>query len=237
MTSLELFERYEAINKQISDALDRAGRNDSAELIVVTKNHPASLITDLASLGVKNVGENRHQEASQKHNEVLRNVSDGAIDTESQISNLNWHFIGQLQSNKAKAICEWANVIHSIDSQKALNHILLHPNKPKFFLQYSADRDQKRSGLGKEDLFALTELIPETEVKRFLGVMMVAPLNVNPEATFEQLKNVSDELQERYPEGKYISAGMSEDFEIALQYGATHLRIGTAITGKRSSSG
>src|SRR5690606_21368926 len=111
-----------------------------------------SLVAELTTLGVKNVGENRHQEASQKRETLLTLEDKDELGATPEISNLNWHFIGQLQSNKAKAICEWANVIHSIDSQKALNHILTHSNKPEFFLQYSADRDKDRSGLSKEEM-------------------------------------------------------------------------------------
>lgn len=235
MTLGGLGERLEDIQHRVQEALILAGRKDSAEIIVVTKNHPAELVRDLASLGVRNVGENRHQEASQKRADLLSNHA--FIDDNPMLSNLKWHFIGQLQSNKAKAICEWADVIHSIDSLRTLTMIAEHPRKPAFFLQYSADEDQDRSGLAADALLELAAQISENEQQRLQGVMMVAPLNGDSELAFAQLQKVSEQLQSLFPHAKYISAGMSEDFEIALQYGATHLRIGTAITGKRMNSG
>jgi pyridoxal phosphate enzyme (YggS family) len=226
--------RLHTLQGQIDDAARAAGRSsDEITLIVVTKFHPASLVRDLAALGVRDVGENRHQEASAKA-------------LECQDLDLTWHFIGQLQSNKAKAALEYADVIHSVDRPslvsalgKALSDAAEQgtPRSVDCFVQLNLTDDPGRGGVNDADLETFTESILATAGLNLLGVMAVAPLAEDPARAFESVVAASERVQALSREARFISAGMSYDFPQAIAAGATHLRIGTAITGNRPAAG
>lgn len=189
-------------------------------MIVVTKFHPASLVRELAAFGVTDVGENRHQEAQQK----ARACADLA---------LTWHFIGQLQSKKAKQARQYAHVIHSVDRPALV--AALETNGPAIdcFIQFNLTADPGRGGVDSEGLEPLVEQVLVTPGLNLIGVMAVAPLSEEPRAAFARLRLVSDRVRLLAPGARSISAGMSQDFAAAIAEGATHLRIGTAITGNR----
>ncbi|AAT89328.1 conserved hypothetical protein [Leifsonia xyli subsp. xyli str. CTCB07] len=206
----------------VADAARAAGRSpDELTTIVVTKFHPASLVRELASLGVRDVGENRHQEAQEKVS-VLADLE------------LTWHFVGQLQSKKARQARRYAGVVHSID-RLSLVDALRNDDGTVLgaFVQLNLTDDPARGGVAGRDLEPLVDHILAAPGLRLLGVMAVAPLDEEPARAFERVRVASERVRALAPEAVAISAGMSQDYREAIAAGATHLRIGTAITGNR----
>ncbi len=220
----ELGERLAAVDRAIADAVRAAGR-DPLDLtrIVVTKFHPAELVRELAALGVRDVGENRHQEAAAKADELAD-------------LGLNWHFVGQLQSNKAKAVRRYAHAVHSVD-RDGLADALAGEDPLDVFLELNLTGDPGRGGVDPSELEPLAERVLSTAGLVLRGVMAVAPLGEEPRAAFARVGSASETLQRLAPDAAAISAGMSGDFREAILEAATHLRIGTAITGKRPTPG
>jgi len=216
--------RLARVDGEIVDAARAAGR-DPAGLtrIVITKFHPAELVRQLADLGVRDIGENRHQEAAVKAAEL----SD---------LDLNWHFVGQLQSNKAKAVRRYASSVHSLD-RASLADALAGDTALDVFLELNLTGDPARGGVDPGMLPALAERVLSTSGLVLRGVMAVAPLGEEPRAAFARVRAASEQLRRLDPGATAISAGMSGDFREAIAEGATHLRIGTAITGKRPVPG
>lgn len=217
----ELEQRLNAVRSQIADAAQSVGRSpDELTLIVVTKFHPLSLIRDLADLGVRDIGENRHQEASAKFDE--------AADLD-----VTWHFIGQLQTKKARQVARYADVIHGIDRIGLVDALESIERTVDCFIQVNLTDDPQRGGVQPGDLLPLVERTLETSSLRLQGVMAVAPLDEDPRPAFARLRDLSQSVQTVAPDAQSISAGMSYDFAEAIAEGATHLRIGSAITGNR----
>jgi len=216
--------RLARVDGEIVDAARAAGR-DPAGLtrIVITKFHPAELVRQLADLGVRDIGENRHQEAAAKAAEL----SD---------LDLNWHFVGQLQSNKAKAVRRYASSVHSLD-RASLADALAGDTALDVFLELNLTGDPARGGVDPGMLPRLAERVLSTPGLVLRGVMAVAPLGEEPRAAFARVRAASEQLRRLDPGATAISAGMSGDFREAIAEGATHLRIGTAITGKRPAPG
>ena len=223
----ELSKNWTQTQHQVQDACAQANRDISeVTIIAVTKTWPASDVDLLAHLGVTNVGENRDQEAAAKKLEV-------------QASNLVWHAIGQVQTNKVKSIVQWADAVHSIDRidlVHALAKAMPARNRPlDVFIQINLDPDvrQERGGLRDGDVLELAEKICAVPGLNLLGVMGVAPPDGDAGQAFASLENSSLKLRQHMPSAQYISAGMSSDYQIALKYGATHLRLGSVILGHR----
>jgi pyridoxal phosphate enzyme (YggS family) len=220
-----LAERLSAIDSRITARLAANGRAaDSVTRIVVSKFHPASMVRELFALGVRDFGENRDQEASAKATEVAG-------------LELKWHFIGQLQSNKVKSVIEYASVIHSVDRQSLLDALIKQtaerPQGLDVFVQVNLTDDPGRGGVNDSELLQFADSVASAPGLNLLGLMAVASLDGEEERDFGRIANLSQQLLVHHPQAKYLSAGMSNDFELALDYGATHLRIGTAITGNR----
>lgn len=212
------------VREGVADAARAAGRSPGElTTIVVTKFHPASLIRDLAALGVRDVGENRHQEAQEKAAEL--------VDLD-----LRWHFVGQLQGKKARQVRRYASVIHSVD-RASLVDALRMDDVPDVdvFVQLNLTDDPGRGGVADGDLEPLVEHVLAAGGLRLLGVMAVAPLDEEPARAFERVRLASERVRRLAPDAFAISAGMSQDYREAVAAGATHLRIGTAITGNRPS--
>uniref|UniRef100_UPI00262F8789 YggS family pyridoxal phosphate-dependent enzyme n=1 Tax=uncultured Aurantimicrobium sp. TaxID=1705357 RepID=UPI00262F8789 len=172
---MSLAQRLQSVQADIADAARASGRQpDEITTIVVTKFHPASLVRDLYDLGVRNVGENRHQEAEAKSAEL------------SSLEGLTWHFIGQLQSNKAKAARAYSSVVHSVDSAKLARTLAAAEPGPvdvlDCFVQLNLTNDPGRGGVQPSDALQLAELIAAEESLNLLGVMAVAPLDEEPRA-------------------------------------------------------
>jgi len=235
----ELAQRISAVRSRIAKAADSAGRSDRLPaLIVVTKFHPAEDIRRLAALGIKDVGENRDQEAAAKALEL----ADLA---------LTWHFVGQLQTKKAKSVARYASAVHSVDRTqlvdalaKAVGNEMESSGRAPLdcFIQVNLedqtdDAGTHRGGAAPTDVPVVAERIAASEALSLAGVMAVAPLGMPPEPAFEKLAGISARLAAAYPAATAISAGMSQDLEAAIKFGATHLRIGSDILGSRPAVG
>lgn len=216
-----LEQRWVEVSQRIASAATEVGRNpEDITTIVVTKFHPASLVRDLRGMGVSNVGENRHQEAVAKHADLAD-------------LDLTWHFVGQLQSNKAKAAAEYCAVVHSVDRSSLVTSLAGQPRSVDVFLEINLTDVPGRGGVEPEALESLAEAVLATENLRLLGVMAVAPQEEDPRLAFERVVGYSHRIRALSPSSTDLSIGMSGDFEDAIRLGATHLRIGAAITGKR----
>ncbi len=226
-TSLQ--DRLARVRDGIADAARAAGRDPGElTLVVVTKYHPASLVRELAALGVTDVGENRHQEAQAKAAELAD-------------LDLTWHFVGQLQSKKARQVRRYARVVQSLDRGSVVDAFAPTESEPEppvidGFVQVNLTDDPGRGGVAPDDVEAMVERIVGTGTIALRGVMAVAPLDEEPRPAFARLRSISERVQRIVPTATDISAGMSGDFPDAVLEGATHLRIGTAITGNRPVS-
>jgi hypothetical protein len=216
---------------QIESALNkvRAELKPGVELISVTKNFPISDLEILYSLGERQFGENRENELSLK--------------AEALPKDINWHFQGTLQSNKLRAIVSVASYIHSLDELRHASKIselaLEMGKKQSCFIQVNLDPDEianqesNRSGIKPAQLIAFAESLLELSGVEIVGVMGVAPLDRDPRPGFETLRNLKEELLKMAPGAGFISSGMSGDYQIAMEYGATHIRLGSSILGQR----
>ena len=215
----EIARNLQELKERINSAAKSANRDpNEIQLIVVTKTFPISDVEILRDLGESNFGENRDQEAGPK----------------AQTIPATWHFQGQIQSNKIKSICEWADVIHSISGEKEILKFAQSPRKHQVFLQVSLDGQVGRGGASPDDLAQLADLVNESNNLELLGLMAVAPLGVEPDKAFADLAQINQGFAAQYPNSKFLSAGMSGDFEAAIKYGATHIRVGSSILGSRS---
>jgi pyridoxal phosphate enzyme (YggS family) len=230
--SHQIAEALAATRTRIADAALRAGRDPAdIHLVVVTKTRPVSDVAILASLGARDLGENRHQEAEQKAKAT-------------QALGLHWHFIGQIQSNKAARIARYAATVHGVDSAKTVRRLESgaadHGRSIGCFIQVSLDppgEGTARGGVEAAGVGSLADLVSSAGALRLLGVMGVAPLYGDPRVAFDQLAGVSESLRADHPGATAISAGMSGDFEAAVEHGATHVRIGALILGERPPLG
>jgi PLP dependent protein len=224
----ELGQRYQAIVEKIATAATSANRDpDEITLVVVSKNHPHQLVLDLLELGARDFGENRDQEANPKAKQI-------ALENNQTFK---WHFIGQLQTNKVKSVLEYANFLHSLDRNSLLEELIKRTTERavplKVFVQVNMTDDPERGGVNPGDLMTFAERVLSSPGLELVGLMGVGGLDVAPEREFERLAQLSGQLQQLAPSADRLSMGMSGDFETAIAYGATHLRIGTAITGNR----
>lgn len=208
-------------NEVTAECLSLSRDPDHVKLIVVTKFHDSGLVRELWDAGARDFGESRHQEASQKVAELTDCPA-------------TWHFVGQIQSNKAKAIARYSSVLHSLDRDSVIDALSNSEHPVSGFIEFNLTEDPGRGGVNDEsEMLRIADKISRTNNIKLLGVMTVAPQNADPSAAFARLHKISERLVESHPDAKYISAGMSQDWRQALSHGATHLRVGTAITGNR----
>jgi pyridoxal phosphate enzyme (YggS family) len=227
---MSLAERYRSVLANIEQSALAAGRSaDEVKLIVVSKNHPASLVVELHELGQITFGENRDQEASKK-----------ALELRELGLNLDWHFVGQLQTNKVKSVLSYASTIHSIDRPSLVAELSKQLEKADKridgFIELNLTNDSGRGGVMPSELLALAEQVLQVKRINLLGVMAVAGLGEDPAIEFGRALELSERLQTVAPAANQLSMGMSEDYEIAIALGATHIRVGSAITGPRPIS-
>ncbi len=221
--------RLASVRSAIAEAARAAGRSpDELTLVVVTKYHPASLVRELAALGVTDVGENRHQEAQAKAAELAD-------------LDLTWHFVGQLQSKKARQVRRYADVVQSLDRDSVVDAFAPTEAEPDprvidGFVQVNLTDDPGRGGVQPDDVEAMVTRVLDTGTIRLRGVMAVAPLDEEPRRAFARLRTISERVVSLAPDATDVSAGMSGDYADAIAEGATHLRIGTAITGNRPTA-
>jgi pyridoxal phosphate enzyme (YggS family) len=220
------------VRDRIAAACAAAGR-DAAEvtLVAVTKTYPASDVALLAGLGVTEVGENRDQEAAPK---AAALAADGVP--------VRWHFVGRLQRNKCRSVAGYADVVQSVDSVRLADALGAaaerHGRALDVLVQVSLDGDTSRGGtLPGADLDAVAAGVAAQETLRLSGLMAVAPLGEPPDAAFARLADIAARFRVDHPTAVILSAGMSDDLESAVSFGATHVRVGSALLGRRHSLG
>lgn len=221
----DLEQNLAVIHQKIENAARKVNRNpDEIKLVAVSKTHPVTFLRDAISAGAKILGENKVQEAESKIEQIGREVCE-------------WHLIGHLQKNKARKAVKLFDVIHSVDSielAKRLERICIDENRAelKVFVQVDLALEETKSGILEKDLPEIIEFLQSCERLKLIGLMIIPPYFEDAEKVrpfFRKLCELRDEL---LPNGE-LSMGMSGDFEIAVQEGATFLRVGTAIFGSR----
>ncbi|WP_435151807.1 YggS family pyridoxal phosphate-dependent enzyme [Micromonospora aurantiaca (nom. illeg.)] len=222
------------VRARIADACAAAGRRrDEVTLVAVTKTYPAADVVALAGLGVTDVGENRDQEAAPKAEAV---AAAGAAP--------RWHFIGQLQRNKARSVVRYADVVQSVDSVRLAAALdaaagAVRDRPLDVLVQVSIDGDPARGGAlpGAADpqrgLDPVAAAVAGADGLRLAGLMAVAPLGWEPDRAFARLAELAEALRADHPGATVLSAGMSGDLESAVGHGATHVRVGSALLGMR----
>lgn len=226
----ESLKRLKSVTQRIENACIAAGRQpDEVTLLAVSKRHSAEKVTTLNKLGVLSFGENQLQEALRKQGEL------GELD-------LQWHFIGSVQSNKTRAIAENFQWVQSVDRQKTLQR--LSSQRPdslgplNICLQVNIDREPQKAGASPEEILQLATLSKGLDNIKLRGLMAIPKMTSDPieqhdsfskvKALFEELKNAGHDIDT-------LSMGMSSDLEIAIAEGSTMVRIGTDLLGKRET--
>ncbi|SOE02771.1 YggS family pyridoxal phosphate-dependent enzyme [Blastococcus haudaquaticus] len=224
-----LEENVRAVRARIDAAARDAGRDPaSVALLAVSKTWPAADVAALAALGQRDFGENRAQELLTKAAEV------GGLD-------VRWHFVGQLQRNKAAAVARLGAVVHTVDREslaRALDRAGEQAGRPvDVFVQVdlggAAGELAARGGAVPADVPALADLVAASSGLRLRGLMAVAPRGEDPHPAFDRLAALAARVRSDHPEAVELSAGMSGDLEAAIAAGATVVRVGTAIFGDR----
>ena len=221
----ELAARLADVRRRIAKACAAAGRDPGdITLIAVTKTRPASDVRLLSELGLSDVGENRDAEAAPKAAQCAD-------------LNLTWHFIGQLQTNKAASVVRYAHVVHSVDRLRLIRALGQAARRAERvidgLIEVSLDGDPARGGAPAGEVPALAEALEAEPGLVLGGVMAIAPLGMAPADAFARLLDSAEAVRAVRPSATVISAGMSGDLEAAVEAGATHLRIGTALLGDR----
>jgi pyridoxal phosphate enzyme (YggS family) len=210
--------RSEELAANLASVQERITRSD-VTLIVVTKTYPVSDVQILKELGVENFGENRTEEGEVKAVAVPA----------------TWHFQGGIQSRKIKDIVQWADVIHSLDSTEHALKLGQRAVRPiEVFLQLSLDGDPDRGGVVESELAVLAEVVAAAPNLELVGLMCVPPVSAIPAEAFSQIYSVHQRFLSNFPNAQSLSTGMSGDFEVAIDHGATHIRVGSSILGSRT---
>ena len=221
----ELARTLAGVGSRIGAACAAAGRDvTEVTLVAITKTWPAADVRLLNELGVTNFGENRDAEAAPK----------AAACADLRIT---WHFVGQLQTNKARSVAGYADIVHSVDRPHLIRALGAAARKAGreliCLVQVSLDGDPARGGVPIAQMKDIAQAIEAEPGIVLGGVMAMAPLGMAPAVAFAPLRGCSETVREVRPEAAIISAGMSGDLEPAIEAGATHIRIGTALLGAR----
>ena len=225
----QIEENLAAVRRTIAAACAEAGRDPSeVTLVAITKTFGEDDVRALAGLGVTALGENRESELK-----VKAPATAGL--------GIEWHFVGQLQSNKARSVARYADVIHSVDRESLVAALAKTERPLRCLVQVALSDDDgviaPRGGVVPDGVLPLADLIAETPGLRLGGVMAVAPLGADPDRAFEQLAGIAERLRAAHPDASWVSAGMSEDMAAAIRHGATHVRVGRALLGERATAG
>ncbi|MFI9149091.1 YggS family pyridoxal phosphate-dependent enzyme [Streptomyces sp. NPDC053367] len=233
----ELAANLAKVEERIAAACKAAGRErDEVTLIVVTKTYPASDVRILSELGVRHVAENRDQDAAPKAAECADLP-------------LNWHFVGQLQTNKVRSVTGYADFVQSVDRARLVTALSKEAVRAErelgCLIQVALDAGERgrgeRGGVAPGGIEELADLVAGSPGLRLDGLMTVAPLTGEyagrQRAAFERLMDLSTDLRRAHPAANMVSAGMSADLEEAVAAGATHVRVGTAVLGVRAGLG
>ena len=224
---MSIEQNLQAVQEKIRHAAEKAGRDVSEiTLIGVTKTHPVEPMRELVDLGIKDLGENKAQEIRDKYSELEREA--------------NWHFIGNLQKNKVKYVIDKVCMIHSVEKMSLAKEISKRALKLEItmpvLVEVNISGEESKHGLKPQEVKDFLTEIDELEGITVRGLMTMAPNYEDIEKTrpvFKGLKTLFDELNEMGRELDVLSMGMSNDYTVAIEEGATHVRVGSAILGKR----
>ena len=219
----ELAANLAAVEHRVAAACAAAARaRAEVTVVAVSKTWPAVDVAHLRDLGVHDFGENRDGEAARKA---------------AAVPDVRWHFVGSVQTNKARSVASYADVVHSLDRPALVDALSAGATRAgrvvDVLLQVDLDETPHRGGARPEDVPALADIAAHAEGLRLAGVMAIAPLGVDPAPAFARLAVLSQEVRRRHPDATTVSAGMSGDLEAAVAAGANLLRVGTALFGVR----
>ncbi|MCI2239709.1 YggS family pyridoxal phosphate-dependent enzyme [Paenibacillus sp. TRM 82003] len=229
----QLADRLGRLRERVAAAAAAAGRDPGGlTVVVVTKFFPVADVQALAGLGVLDVGESRDQEASAK-----------AAALAAAHPELRWHFVGQLQTNKARSVARYASAVHSVDRVRLARALAAGAaaagREVDCFVQVDlaaalgGPADPARGGAAGDDVLHVADAVAAAVGLRLAGLMAVAPRGQDPARAFAELAAVAERVRRAHPGAVALSAGMSGDLEAAVAAGATHLRVGSAVLGTR----
>jgi pyridoxal phosphate enzyme (YggS family) len=213
-----MIERYRDIQDRIARACDSVGRDaSSVTLVAVSKTYPASAIQELYDLGHRDFGESRLQELVPKVEELPKDI--------------RWHFIGKLQSNKTKRAAEICHAIHTIETSSQLKELNKSEKSVDVIIEVNVAEEEQKSGILQNSLDTFVQDVIRCEQANLSGLMTIGPVVQDPEQSrpyFRKLRHLGESIGT-----KNLSMGMSLDFEVGIQEGATHIRVGTLLFGAR----
>lgn len=227
---MDLQNNLELIKKNIAKAAERSGRDEKdIKLIAVTKTVEVDLINQSIQLGVEDIGENRVQEIERKYDSIIKGI--------------NWHMIGHLQSNKVKFVIDKVRLIHSLDRMSLAKEIQKRAEQLDIvvdaLIQVNIAEEESKFGLNRNEVIPFIEKLLDYKNINIKGLMTIAPYVKNTEevrCVFKDLKKLSNEVLEKNYSGiemTYLSMGMTNDYEVAIEEGANIVRIGSGIFGRR----
>lgn len=227
---MSIAERLAAIQSRVEAAAKAAGRDpNTVTLIAVSKTHPATAIREAYQAGQRDFGENYAQELAAKRAEL------------SDLTDIRWHFIGALQSNKAKLVVPGTTLVHAIDRTSVAEALAKRARAAgltcEALIEVNVGGEESKAGIAPAEVGALLQQLSGFDGLRVRGLMAIPPPSDDPEAVrpaFRRLRELRDQLHATQPQLDLLSMGMSGDFEVAIAEGATHVRVGTAIFGSRT---
>jgi len=233
MDEIQLLDNLKEIYRKMAHAAMRAGREPSkVKLIAVTKTVDVDLIKKAVDIGLREFGENRVQEAQKKISNLKSEISN---------SKIIWHLIGHLQKNKVKTAVGLFDLVHSVDSPELAEEIDSQAAKfnkvQRVLIQVKLSEEESKHGVAEDDLFGLARKITALGNLQLEGLMTLPPFFEESERARPYFRKLSELRKEMEKEGfrlPELSMGMSHDFEVAIEEGATMVRVGTAIFGERS---
>ncbi len=228
----QLTRNYESVREEIALACQKCGRNPhEITIVAISKTFPFSSVIDLNRVGHLDFGENKVKELRDKYYNISFQYS----------GKINWHFVGHLQTNKVKDIVAFISLIHSVDTfhlAEEIDKCAKRINKKiDILVQVNASREEQKYGVEPEKAESLCKQIALLENVKVKGLMSMAKLTENKEeirSCFKETKEVYDTISKDIPDFTYLSMGMTQDFDIAIEEGTNMLRIGTAIFGERN---
>ncbi len=239
MSETYIRENLEQIEKRIQAACDRSGRaREEVLLIAVSKTKPASMVREAMEAGIRDFGENKVQELCEKAEEIK------GLTERPEAGAINWHLIGHLQRNKVKYVVDQACLIHSVDSLRLAEEIQKEAAKKDchvdILIEVNIGDEESKSGVAKEEAVGLVRAVAPLSRVHIKGLMAVAPIVSEPEESrpyFQEMFRLREEIRFMELPGvemRELSMGMTGDFEVAVEEGATMVRVGTAIFGGRN---
>jgi pyridoxal phosphate enzyme (YggS family) len=221
---MDISDNIEKINDKIKSAAAQAGRSlEEIKLIAVSKKKSTDLIAAAHHCGLTNFGENYLQESVEK----ISSINSKEID---------WHFIGNIQSKKSLQLAQYFSWVHTIDRAKIVNALDAAGKNLKVLIQVNVSEEKSKSGISENELMPLADIVIESKCLELKGLMALPSPPVDGkinEKEYEKMNMLSDQLKNYYSPADEISLGTSQDFELGIKHGSTMVRVGESIFGKR----